>query len=149
MQAETRVFADKVVKRHHRRKTFERELAVYIELKKRRELKVAPALFSYDESSLTLTLAPAGEPLTKRREKLSAKQTRKLGEALKRLHAAGFEHGDLSADNILVDSEGKVKLIDFGNSRASGSGAAHEFSHLGRKGIWEKLASPERGRLAC
>jgi serine/threonine protein kinase len=41
----------------------------------------------------------------------------KLLEALSRLHACNLIHGDPSPNNILVDSRGGIRLIDFGNSR--------------------------------
>jgi 3-deoxy-D-manno-octulosonic acid kinase len=36
-----------------------------------------------------------------------------LGRTLARFHAAGVDHADLNANNILIDSRGQIFLIDF------------------------------------
>ena len=38
------------------------------------------------------------------------------GNALARMHDAGFLHADIKPNNIIVDAEGNVKLIDLGQS---------------------------------
>jgi len=41
---------------------------------------------------------------------------RPLLQALAVLHAAGFAHADLNASNVMIPSDGQLKLIDFGNA---------------------------------
>lgn len=41
----------------------------------------------------------------------------RLGELLARAHAAGLDHADLHAGNLLVDARGKPWLIDFAHAR--------------------------------
>lgn len=38
-------------------------------------------------------------------------------ESMYQIHNAGLVHRDISPDNIMVDNEGKIKLIDFGSAR--------------------------------
>jgi tRNA A-37 threonylcarbamoyl transferase component Bud32 len=44
---------------------------------------------------------------------------RKAGEALKKVHGKGILHGDLHANNIIVDNKGNLKIIDFGLGKKS------------------------------
>lgn len=39
---------------------------------------------------------------------------RQIAQALEKLHSAGWVHGDLKPDNVLVDSKGHVTVIDLG-----------------------------------
>ncbi|MEP3930546.1 protein kinase family protein [Rhodopirellula bahusiensis] len=42
--------------------------------------------------------------------------TRQLAQATQALHQNGWIHGDITPDNVLVDSQGHVTLIDLGNA---------------------------------
>jgi 3-deoxy-D-manno-octulosonic acid kinase len=41
----------------------------------------------------------------------------RIGLLIKRMHAAGIRHADLTSDNILIDSQDRFYLIDFDMSR--------------------------------
>jgi len=128
----------KVIKRHKSERTFRRELTLYQFLKVRRVRGVAPALLGHDANGLTLELERFGTDLADLGRALTPEETRALLDALNALHQAGWEHGDISAANVLVDARGRVRLVDFGNARRS-SAPEHEVSHLRRKGVWERL----------
>jgi 3-deoxy-D-manno-octulosonic acid kinase len=51
---------------------------------------------------------------------------REIGAAVARLHAAGADHADLNAHNILLDGSGAVSVIDFDRGR------------LRRPGMWTR-----------
>ncbi|HTK82099.1 MAG TPA: protein kinase [Bacteroidota bacterium] len=44
-----------------------------------------------------------------------------MGEALAEAHAKGIVHRDIKADNIMVNSKGQVKVMDFGLAKLKGS----------------------------
>lgn len=59
------------------------------------------------------------EMLTQRlqREKLETEYWYQLGLLIKRLHAEGIRHADLTSDNILIDSQNRLYVIDFDQAR--------------------------------
>jgi 3-deoxy-D-manno-octulosonic acid kinase len=59
---------------------------------------------------------------------------RHIGAAIGRLHAAGADHADLNAHNILLDGAGGVSVIDFdrGRLRAPGVWTAQNLARLHR-----------------
>ena len=61
-----------------------------------------------------VSMAAAGERLPSVR---LISEMGQLCEAIAELHAAGFVHGDISPANVMVDSFGRLRLVDFGLSR--------------------------------
>jgi 3-deoxy-D-manno-octulosonic acid kinase len=59
---------------------------------------------------------------------------RRVGSTIAQLHAAGVDHADLNAHNILVDGQGAVSIIDFdrGRVRRGGAWAGRNLSRLHR-----------------
>jgi 3-deoxy-D-manno-octulosonic acid kinase len=59
---------------------------------------------------------------------------RQVGSAIAELHAAGVDHADLNAHNILVDGRGAVSIVDFdrGRVRRGGAWAGRNLSRLHR-----------------
>ncbi len=59
------------------------------------------------------------EMLTQRleREVLKPGSWHRIGLLLKRMHAAGIRHSDLTSDNLLIDSRDRFYLIDFDMAR--------------------------------
>lgn len=55
---------------------------------------------------------------------------RSLLSALTAIHKAGYSHGDLKADNVIVDSFGHATLIDFGNAMPLGAQAPDQVGSL-------------------
>jgi 3-deoxy-D-manno-octulosonic acid kinase len=61
---------------------------------------------------------------------------RDIGVAVAGLHAAGADHADLNAHNILVDGGGAVSVIDFDRGRLRAPGA-WPAGAPGRAGAWQ------------
>lgn len=60
---------------------------------------------------------------------------RQLLERLAGIHRAGYAYGDLKPDHILVTSDGRAELIDFGGVTAMGK-AVRQFTELYDRGFW-------------
>jgi serine/threonine protein kinase len=92
-----------------------------------------PALIlEYVEGVSLLQLARAGV--------LSASDTREISaqleSALLDLNSSGLFHGDLSPANVLVDIEGRIRLLDFGLANCTGD--------AGLRRLTPEFAAPER-----
>ena len=59
------------------------------------------------------------EMMTQRlqRQKLPLDSWYQLGLLIRRMHAAGIRHADLTSDNILMDSQDRFYLVDFDKAR--------------------------------
>lgn len=68
---------------------------------------------------------PDAEPLSRllEQKRLAESDWRRLGRVLRRFHAAGLDHADLNAHNILQDTDGLFWLIDFDQARLRQAGA--------------------------
>lgn len=75
----------------------------------------------------------------------------RVGATLRRFHAAGLDHVDLNARNILVDAEGQVWLIDLDRCRLRSPGTWREANlarlerSLAKFGAAEHMAAIRRG----
>jgi serine/threonine protein kinase len=65
--------------------------------------------------------------------------TEQICEALAFIHEQGYIHGDVKPDNILVNGQGRAKLIDFGFAAPIGTDVD------GVKGTWGFMAPEQTG----
>jgi 3-deoxy-D-manno-octulosonic acid kinase len=70
----------------------------------------------------------ATEPLSQRLQSaaLSGDDWRRLGVMLRRFHAAGLDHADMNAHNVLLNPHGQFWLIDFDQARLRAIGGWRE-----------------------
>jgi 3-deoxy-D-manno-octulosonic acid kinase len=74
--------------------------------------------FSY-EADLVTVLIPGTQTLASllAAAPLAAERWLAIGACIARFHAAGVDHADLNAHNVLVDAQGRVFLVDFDRGR--------------------------------
>jgi len=66
-----------------------------------------------------------------------------IGDCLQRFHAAGVQHADLNAHNILLDSRNRVYLVDFDKSLRRPPASGWQRANLRRlRRSLHKLAAP-------
>ncbi len=63
-----------------------------------------------------------------------------VASGLKHIHAKGVAHHDINPNNVMVSSEGVVKLLDFGLASMVGPGSGVTAKRMGTQGY----AAPER-----
>jgi TP53 regulating kinase-like protein len=78
-----------------------------------------PTIFLVDVKNTTLVMEFVdGKQVKRLLAEVSADERRnlclKIGELIGKLHDYGIIHGDLTTSNMILDSEGKVFLVDFG-----------------------------------
>ena len=106
------------------RKRFEREVEIVSSLKHPNIITIFDSGQSKDDRRYYVMDYIDGLPMDKavKRENLTEKQILKLFtttcEAVNYAHQRGVIHRDLKPDNILVDSSGEPKIIDFGVAKA-------------------------------
>ena len=61
------------------------------------------------------------EMIPVRQMQTAANYAIQIGEALQEAHSKGIVHRDIKADNVMVNSNGQVKVMDFGLARLKGS----------------------------
>jgi eukaryotic-like serine/threonine-protein kinase len=64
------------------------------------------------------------------------------GEGLGAAHARGVAHGDIKPENLLLDAEGRVKVVDFGLAQVAGEAAVEGLATYGTPAYM----APERCR---
>ena len=93
-------------------------------------LGVAPKVLAVDKEHIEQELAPGKSladlttnnwsPDTPESLKLVEKANASVGLSMMKLHSVGLVHNDLHGGNVLVDSDGSTKIIDYGASTKSG-----------------------------
>ncbi|WP_374601663.1 3-deoxy-D-manno-octulosonic acid kinase [Arenimonas sp.] len=109
----------------------------------------APLLAGYWRQGLSYRAAIVVErirgatPLADCADQPGAAAWASAGHAIARVHAAGVDHADLNAHNVLLDAEGRAWLIDFDRARLRQPSAGWREANLARLSrSLAKLAGP-------
>lgn len=61
------------------------------------------------------------------------------GQGLLAVHGTGLVHRDFKPDNVMIDKQGRVRVMDFGLARSLGLGSAESIAHSVRSGADSKV----------
>jgi 3-deoxy-D-manno-octulosonic acid kinase len=109
-------------------------------------IRIEEAAFGYRGWIVTEALdgmRPLIDAYVERGEPARAALLRDVGAAMRRLHAAGVYHVDLSGHNVLVGPDGDVVFVDFDRAFLAAPAAARH-AQAGQRRFWrsmEKLAA--------
>ncbi|MFZ6721868.1 protein kinase domain-containing protein [Undibacterium sp. Ji49W] len=101
-----------------------------------------------DSQSIVMELVP-GHTLKQllRQEKVSEQQAiniiNQVAEAMQEAHASGLIHGDLKPSNLMVEPDGRVRILDFGLASQADVQATTSLSQVDPQGTIAYMA-PER-----
>ena len=91
--------------------------------------------FEENETAYIVMAMVAGDSLSKllkQYKKLPESKVKQyfiqVGEALREIHSKGLLHRDINPSNIMVDSNDKITLIDFGNAREFIAGQSRDMT---------------------
>lgn len=94
------------------------------------------------KADLLIALIPDSKDLASilQQQQLTAQQWQAVGEAIAKMHRLGVYHSDLNCRNIMLDSAGKVWLLDFDkcSRREPGSWQQHNLARLQRSLLKEQ-----------
>jgi serine/threonine-protein kinase len=100
-------------------------------------------VMEYVEGCTLAALLGSGAPL---RPGLAARLAREIAEGLEAAHAAGFVHRDLKAENVIVTSSGRAKILDFGLAKPVGPSTGDSLTADGAVLGTCHAMSPEQAR---
>ncbi len=78
--------------------------------------------------------------------RLAARLAREIAEGLEAAHTAGFVHRDLKAENVIVTSSGRAKILDFGLAKPVGPSEGDSLTADGAVLGTYHAMSPEQAR---
>jgi|688.fasta_scaffold198828_2 tRNA A-37 threonylcarbamoyl transferase component Bud32 len=91
-------------------------------LKKANNLGIGPKLLSYDPSTNIMAMELIGDEyvtlkgMSKMDKPTKVKIISNMVSQMKNMHDGGMIHGDWHVGNVMSDTNGNIKIIDFGNS---------------------------------
>ncbi|MCH8618001.1 serine/threonine-protein kinase [Undibacterium sp. TS12] len=104
-----------------------------------------------DNQSIVMELVPGqtlkqilqAQPQQPLPEQQAIKIISQVAEAMQEAHASGLTHGDLKPSNLMLEPDGKVRILDFGLATQADTQATTSMSQLDPQGTIAYMA-PER-----